>query len=81
MIVGLGSFVNGILCEDGFDIIVVFEIMVILCLVIDLLDLKKCLLNIVVVYLRDCKLIYVKDLKIEGVFIFILKDVIKFNLV
>ena len=81
VIVGLGSPVNGIPREDGFDITVASEIMAILCLATDLSDLKKRLSNIVVAYSRDRKPIYVKDLKIEGALTLILKDAIKPNLV
>lgn len=81
VIVGLGSSVNGIPREDGFDITVASEIMAILCLATDLSDLKKRLSNIVVAYSRDRKPIYVKDLKIEGALTLILKDAIKPNLV
>ncbi|WP_424554122.1 formate--tetrahydrofolate ligase [Streptococcus agalactiae] len=81
VIVGLGSPVNGIPREDGFDITVASEIMAILCLATDLSDLKKRLSNIVVAYARDRKPIYVKDLKIEGALTLILKDAIKPNLV
>ncbi|MDE7489732.1 formate--tetrahydrofolate ligase, partial [Streptococcus agalactiae] len=81
VIIGLGSPVNGIPREDGFDITVASEIMAILCLATDLSDLKKRLSNIVVAYSRDRKPIYVKDLKIEGALTLILKDAIKPNLV
>ncbi|MCC9968836.1 formate--tetrahydrofolate ligase, partial [Streptococcus agalactiae] len=81
VIVGLGSPVNGIPREDGFDITVASEIMAILCLATDLSDLKKRLSNIVVAYSRNRKPIYVKDLKIEGALTLILKDTIKPNLV
>ena len=45
--VGLGSPVNGIPREDGFDITVASEIMAILCLATDIKDLKERLANIV----------------------------------
>lgn len=41
VIVGLGSPLNGVPREDGFDITVASEIMAILCLSTDLADLKK----------------------------------------
>ncbi|MGT2883906.1 formate--tetrahydrofolate ligase [Streptococcus ferus] len=79
--VGLGSPVNGIPREDGFDITVASEIMAILCLATDLANLKKRLSNIVIGYRFDRTPVYVKDLKVEGALTLILKDAIKPNLV
>ncbi|MGT2907878.1 formate--tetrahydrofolate ligase [Streptococcus dentiloxodontae] len=79
--VGLGSPVNGIPREDGFDITVASEIMAILCLATDINDLKKRLANIVVAYRYDRTPVYVRDLKVEGALTLILKDAIKPNLV
>lgn len=81
VIVGLGSPVNGIPREDGFDITVASEIMAILCLATDLKDLKERLANIVIAYTYDRKPVYVRDLKVEGALTLILKDAIKPNLV
>lgn len=79
--VGLGSPVNGIPREDGFDITVASEIMAILCLATDLEDLKERLANIVIGYRYDRTPVYVKDLQVEGALTLILKDAIKPNLV
>lgn len=81
VIVGLGSPVNGVPREDGFDITVASEIMAILCLATDLNDLKRRLANIVVAYRFDRSPVYVKDLNVEGALTLILKDAIKPNLV
>ncbi|MFU2204223.1 formate--tetrahydrofolate ligase [Streptococcus hyovaginalis] len=81
VIVGLGSPLNGVPREDGFDITVASEIMAILCLATDLDDLKQRLANIVVAYDINRKPIYVRDLKVEGALTLILKDAIKPNLV
>lgn len=81
VIIGLGSPVNGVPREDGFDITVASEIMAILCLATDLKDLKARLANIVVAYTYDRKPVYVRDLKVEGALTLILKDAIKPNLV
>ncbi|VTS14734.1 formate--tetrahydrofolate ligase [Streptococcus pseudoporcinus] len=81
VIVGLGSPVNGVPREDGFDITVASEVMAILCLATDLKDLKERLANIVVAYSYDRQPIYVRDLKVEGALTLILKDAIKPNLV
>ena len=79
--VGLGSPVNGIPREDGFDITVASEIMAILCLATDLEDLKERLANIVIGYRYDRTPVYVKDLQVEGALTLILKDAITPNLV
>ena len=79
--VGLGSPVNGIPREDGFDITVASEIMAILCLATSLEDLKKRLSNIVIGYRYDRTPVYVRDLKVQGALALILKDAIKPNLV
>ena len=79
--VGLGSPVNGIPREDGFDITVASEIMAILCLATDIEDLKKRLGNIVIGYRYDRTPVYVCDLEVEGALALVLKDAIKPNLV
>ncbi|MCK1192573.1 formate--tetrahydrofolate ligase [Streptococcus uberis] len=81
VIVGLGSPVNGVPREDGFDITVASEIMAILCLATDLKDLKERLANIVIAYDYNRKPVYVRDLKVEGALTLILRDAIKPNLV
>lgn len=81
VIVGLGSPVNGVPREDGFDITVASEIMAILCLATDLKDLKERLANIVVAYDYNRKPVYVRNLKVEGALTLILRDAIKPNLV
>lgn len=81
VIVGLGSPVNGVPREDGFDITVASEIMAILCLATDLKDLKERFANIVVAYDYNRKPVYVRDLKVEGALTLILRDAIKPNLV
>lgn len=81
VIIGLGSPVNGVPREDGFDITVASEIMAILCLATDLSDLKERLSNIVVAYRYDKSPVYVRDLKVEGALTLLLKDAIKPNLV
>ncbi|HEM5271943.1 TPA: formate--tetrahydrofolate ligase [Streptococcus suis] len=79
--VGLGSPLNGIPREDGFDITVASEIMAILCLATDINDLKERLANIVIGYRFDRSPVYVRDLAVEGALTLILKDAIKPNLV
>lgn len=79
--IGLGSPLNGIPREDGFDITVASEIMAILCLATDLENLKERLANIVIGYRYDKTPVYVRDLKVEGALTLILKEALKPNLV
>ncbi len=81
VVVGLGGRGNGFTREDGFDISVASEIMAILCLAVDLKDLKERLAKIIVGYTRDRKPVTAKDLKVEGSMTVLLKDAIKPNLV
>ena len=66
---------------DGFDITVASEVMAILCLSEGIADLKEKLSNILVAYNKKGEPVYLKDLKIEGVIISLLKDAIKPNIV
>lgn len=79
--IGLGSPLNGIPREDGFDITVASEIMAILCLATSLENLKERLASIVIGYRYDRSPVYVRDLKVEGALALILKDALKPNLV
>ena len=81
VIVGLGSKVNGIPREDGFQITVASEIMAILCLASDLADLKARLERILVAYTYDNKPVYAKDLGCCGAMTALLRDALKPNLV
>ncbi|MBG7924743.1 formate--tetrahydrofolate ligase [Enterococcus faecium] len=81
VIVGLGGPIQGVPREDGFDITVASEIMVILCLAADLEDLKARLARIVVGYTFDRQPVTAGDLKAEGALALLLKDAIKPNLV
>lgn len=81
IIIGLGSKVNGIPREDGFQITVASEIMAILCLASDLADLKARLERILVAYTFDNKPVYAKELGGCGAMAALLKDALKPNLV
>ncbi|EGP5401716.1 formate--tetrahydrofolate ligase [Enterococcus faecium] len=81
VIVGLGGPIQGVPREDGFDITVASEIMAILCLAVDLEDLKARLARIVVGYTFDRQPVTAGDLKAEGALALLLKDAIKPNLV
>ena len=67
--------------KDAFDITVASEVMAILCLAVDIDDLKAKLGNIVIGYNKQGKPVYAKDLKAEGSMAVLLKDAIKPNLV
>ncbi len=81
IVIGLGSKVNGIPREDGFQITVASEIMAILCLASDLADLKARLERILIGYTYDNKPVYAKDLNGCGAMAALLKDALKPNLV
>lgn len=81
IVIGLGSKINGIPREDGFQITVASEIMAILCLASDLADLKARLERILVGYTYDNKPVYAKELNGCGAMAALLKDALKPNLV
>ncbi len=81
IVVGMGGKVNGVPREDGFIITVASEIMAILCLALDIDDLKKRLGNIIIGYNRSGEPVFARDLKAEGAMTALLKDAIKPNLV
>ncbi len=78
---GLSGKANGTPREDGFDITVASEVMAILCLSMDLADLKEKLRNIVVGYTYEDKPVTAGQLKAEGAMAALLKDALKPNLV
>lgn len=78
---GLGSRVNGVPREDGYDITVASEIMATLCLASDIDDLKKRLSRTVVAYNRKGEPVTAGDLKAAGAMTALLKDALKPNLV
>ena len=81
IVCGIGSRVNGIPREDGFDITVASEIMTILCLSKDITDLKERLSKIIVGYTRDDKPVTAGQLNAQGAMAALLKDAIKPNIV
>ncbi len=80
-VIGMGGHNNGVPREDHFDIVVASEIMAILCLASDLDDLRARLDRTVVAYTYDRMPVTIKDLKITGALMMILKDAICPNLV
>ena len=81
IVIGLGGKPDGMPRQDGFDITVASEIMAILCLSLDINDLKERLSNIIVAYTFDDKPVTAKDLEAQGAMAMLLKDAIKPNLV
>lgn len=78
---GLGGKMQGTPREDGFEITVSSEIMAVLCLAVDIADLKARLARIIVAYTFDGKPVTAHDLKAEGAMTALLKDALKPNLV
>ncbi|MGN0148806.1 MAG: formate--tetrahydrofolate ligase [Clostridia bacterium] len=81
IVVGMGGKINGVPREDGFMITVASEVMAILCLALDIDDLKKRLGEIIIGYNRSGEPVKASDLKAEGAMTTLLKDAIKPNLV
>ena len=67
--------------EDSFIITVATEMMAILCLAKNIEDLRRRVDNIIIAKNIDGEYVYVKDLKITGAIIALLKEAIKPNLV
>ena len=67
--------------KDSFSITVATEIMAILCLSEDIKDLKRRISKMIIGYNESDEPVFVKDLKIEGALVALLKDAIKPNLV
>ena len=65
--------------NDGFNITVASEIMAILCLSTSVSDLRSRVDNLLIGYTYDNKKVHVKDLKITGSVMVLLKDAIKPN--
>lgn len=81
IVIGLSGKSNGIPREDGFDITVASEVMAILCMSLDLNELKNRLKNIVIGYTFKGKPVIAGQLKAEGAMAALLKDALNPNLV
>lgn len=81
VVVGLGNKTDGFVREDHFVITVASEIMAVLCLAVNLKDLKQRLAQIVVAYNMEGGPVTAGDLKAEGAMTALLKDAMKPNLV
>lgn len=81
IVCGIGSRVNGVPREDGYDITVASEIMAILCLSESIADLKERLSRMIIGYTREEEPITAGMLHAEGAMAALLKDAINPNLV
>lgn len=81
IVVGLGSKNDGTVREDHFVITVASEIMAVLCLALDMEDLKVRLGRIVVAYNFQGEPVTAKELGAVGAMAALLKDAIKPNLI
>lgn len=79
-IVGLGSRIDGVPRQTGFDITAASEVGVILSLATSLADLRARLGRIVVAYTRSGEPVSAEDLHAAGAMTVIMKDAIKPNL-
>lgn len=81
IVVGLGNKGDGVVREDGFDISVASEVMAILCLAMDIRDLKERLSKMVIGYTYENKPVTAGQLDAVGSMALLLKDAIMPNLV
>ena len=81
IVVGMGNKMDGVVREDHFVITVASEIMAILCLALDMKDLKERLSQIVVAYNYAGEPVTAGDLKAVGAMAALLKDAMKPNLI
>ncbi len=81
IVVGMGGVNGGVPRETFFQITAASEVMAILCLALDMTDLKERLANIIVGSRRDKTFVRASDLKAHGAMALLLKDALKPNLV
>ena len=81
IVTSLGGVSNGYPRQAGFDITVASEVMAILCLAMNLDDLKKRLGNIIVAYRNDKSPVYCSDIKADGAMTVLLQQAMQPNLV
>ena len=81
IVVGLGAKADGVVREDHFVITVASEIMAILCLAVDMKDLKERLGKIIVAYNYAGEPVTAKDLNAVGAMAALLKDALKPNMI
>jgi len=81
IVVSTGGSVNDFSRKDGYDIVVVSEVMAILCLTTNRADLKDRLGRIIIGYKSDkITPVYARDLNAQGAMAALLKEAIKPNL-
>lgn len=78
---GLGTKVDGVPRQDGFDITAASEVMAVFCLANSIDDLKQRLKRMIVAYNHSGDVVTAGDLKAEGAMTVLLKDAIKPNLI
>lgn len=81
IVIGLGGRMQGIPREGGFDITAASEVMAILCLANSMDDLRRRFDNILVGTTWKGSPVYLKDLKITGAMMALLRDAVHPNLV
>ncbi len=81
VVVGMGSKLDGYVREDHFVITVASEIMAVLCLSLDMSDLKDRLGKMIVAYRTDGSPVTAKDVNAVGAMAALLKDALKPNLI
>ena len=81
IVVGLGNKMDGTVREDHFVITVASEIMAILCLALNMQDLKERLGRIIAAYNYDGEPVTASDLGAVGAMAALLKDAMKPNLI
>lgn len=81
IVVGLGNKTDGVVREDHFVITVASEIMAVLCLSLDMADMKERLGRMIVAYNLSGEAVTVKELQAVGAMTALLKDALKPNLV
>jgi formyltetrahydrofolate synthetase len=80
IVTGLGSKMDGISRESGFDTTACSEVMAILALSSDLKDMRKRLSKIVAAFTKEKRPVTAEDLKVAGAMAVILKKAIEPNL-
>jgi formate--tetrahydrofolate ligase len=80
IVIGLGTSLDGVPRQTGFDITAASEVMAILALASSLPDLKARLARIVVGYSRSGEAVTAKDLQAAGAMAVLLRDAVKPNL-
>jgi len=81
IIVGMGGIGNGIPRETGFDITVASEVMAVMCLAMDLGDLKQRMGDMVIAQHKGGEMVRARDIKADGAMTALMKQALAPNLV